>query len=372
MRGGLQKAARVLRLCHNTHLILQVNALDSGHSVRTDMHQNPQYDHLLCVKAQAQPNIALIKYWGKHDPATNTPAVGSLSITLDSLRTETCIWLNPDLPHDEFILNGKNDLTGLPRVSRCLDSLRRVAGTSCKAHIESKNNFPTAAGLASSASGFAALVIAATKALGIQTTPAKCADWARQGSGSAARSIYGGFVEMSLQKRGGDIEVITKPLLTPEAWHLEVVVAVTSTDAKPVSSSEGMERTRLTSPYYSRWIETQDEDLQDARKAVKEKDFEKLGNISEQSCLKMHGLALAAHPGLIYWNAATIECLHAIRNMNARGYPVFFTVDAGPQVKAICEPEVTGEVVGTLESVSGVQSTIVSRLGQGAQLVKPS
>jgi len=319
-------------------------------------------------KAQAQPNIALIKYWGKQNIPGNVPAVGSLSITLEALRTETVVRFDTEMSADAFVLNGASNPIGLPRLSRCLDLLRHEAGTHCRAYVESENNFPTAAGLASSASGFAALVIAAGKALGLQATRSRYAQWAREGSGSAARSIYGGFVEMYLSKNE-KTDVITEPILNPEEWPLEVVVAITSTDVKSVSSSAGMEHTRLTSPYYSHWVKAQDEDLHDAREAVLARDFERLSIISEQSCLKMHGLALASRPGLIYWSAATVACLHAIREMRAHGHPVFFTVDAGPQVKAICERQAAAEVARTLESINGVQKTIISRLGHGARLV---
>ncbi|EQD52119.1 diphosphomevalonate decarboxylase, partial [mine drainage metagenome] len=181
-------------------------------------------------RAQAQPNIALVKYWGKQNIPGNIPAVGSLSITLDALRTQTTVRFDPEIAADVFVLNGENNPSGLPRVSRCLDLLRQEAGTSCRAYIESDNNFPTAAGLASSASGFAALVMAAGKALGLEVTRSRYAQWARQGSGSAARSIYGGFVEMKLSKRRSD--VITEPLLDAEEWPLEVVVAITHTHVK--------------------------------------------------------------------------------------------------------------------------------------------
>lgn len=322
-----------------------------------------------CSKAQAQPNIALVKYWGKQDPQQNIPAVGSLSVTLDALWTKTMVRFDPEMESDSFTLNGEQDPSGLRRVTACLDLLRDHAGTSSRATIVSENNFPTAAGLASSASGFAALVLAAGNALGLQATQEQYAQWARVGSGSAARSLYGGFVAMHLATIRGVTEVKTEPLLEANAWPLEVVVAITNTDKKPISSTEGMERTRLTSPYYSRWIETQNQDLEDARTAILARDFEQLGSITEQSCLKMHGLALAARPGLIYWMAATLSCLHAIRDLRARGCPVFFTVDAGPQVKAICAPHAAAEVVRTLESIQGVQRTIVSHLGPGARLV---
>lgn len=329
----------------------------------------PPIQKWAACKAVAQPNIALVKYWGKKNIPGNIPAVGSLSITLEALRTETTVCFDPRLVSDVFILNGEPNPSGLGKVSRSLDLLREEAGTTCRAHVTSENNFPTAAGLASSASGFAALVTAAGKALGLDVSLARYADWARQGSASAARSIYGGFVEMRLISQKRRTQVITEPLLNAEAWPLEVVVAVTSTQMKAVSSSAGMELTRLTSPYYARWVASQEQDLQEAREAILARDFERLALVSEQSCLKMHGLAMASRPGLIYWGAATVSCLHAIRDLRAQGCPVFYTVDAGPQIKAICEPKATTEVARTLQSIPGVQQVITTRLGAGARLL---
>jgi diphosphomevalonate decarboxylase len=319
--------------------------------------------------AQAQPNIALVKYWGKRDAALNLPMVGSLSITLEKPWTRTRVRFHASLTEDRFVLNGRSEATQLARVTHCLDLLRAHAGLSLRADVDSENNFPTGAGLASSASGFAALVVAADMALGLKLSDADKTTYARRCSGSAARSIFGGYVEWVRGQRADGLDSVARPLLPASAWPLQVVVAITARREKDVSSTEGMNRTAATSPYQRAWIETQESDLAAARAAICARDFERLAEVSEQNCLKMHALALAAQPGLLYWNGATVECLHRVRALRGQGVPVFFTVDAGPQVVAVCEPAATAEVRAALGEVSGVQQLIETGLGEGARVI---
>jgi diphosphomevalonate decarboxylase len=319
--------------------------------------------------AVAHPNIALIKYWGKADVERNIPAVGSLSITLDGLKTTTSVHFDPGLAQDEFGLNGAANPVMAERVSRCLDLVRRRAGSDTRAHVESDNDFPTAAGLASSASGFAALVVAADAALGAGIDRAELADLARQASGSAARSIFGGFVELRLTPDGPRPTEI-RQILEPTAWPVRVAVAVTETGPKTVGSTDGMLRTEQTSPFYSSWVESSEGDLATARDAIDRRDFAALAEISESSCLAMHAVMMSARPGLVYWNGTTVACLRRIRKLRADGVPVFFTIDAGPQVKAVCEPEVFDRVQTELSAIGGVQQVLASGLGEGALVVE--
>ena len=327
--------------------------------------------------AQAQPNIALVKYWGKRQRALNLPVVGSLSITLDSIWTRTRVHFDPALAADRFLLNGEAiDAAGsgggqVHRVSQCLDLLRARAGVSTHAVIDSRNNFPTGAGLASSASGFAALVMAAAAALGLDLDESEKSALARQGSGSAARSIFGGYVEWARGERDDGTDSVARPLLEAAAWPLQVIIAITSTRQKAIGSTEGMNRTAQTSPYQRAWIETQEADLAEARAAVVAQDFEKLAAVSEYSCLKMHALAMAARPGLLYWNGATVEGMQRVRALRAEGVPVFFTVDAGPQLKAVCLPSAAAAVADALRDTPGVLDVTVTGLGAGARLLDP-
>lgn len=313
--------------------------------------------------AVAQPNIALIKYWGKHDIAANVPAVGSLSITLESLETRMSVSLDNDAHKDELRVNGEPAGQMLPRVSRCLDQL--LGSERAPAVVESVCNFPIAAGLASSASSFAALVVAASRAAGLASDTLSLARAAGQASGSAARSLYGGFVE--LQTSGHDIEVAT--ILEANDWPMQVIVAVTAAGEKPVSSGDAMNLSAQTSPFYASWVKHQDQDLTLARSAVDERDFKALAAVSEHNCLKMHSVMWASRPPVVYWNRATLACMASIRRLQKDHVPVFFTIDAGPQVKAVCLPEAADQVLAVLQKTEGVIDTMQSILGSGARLL---
>jgi diphosphomevalonate decarboxylase len=324
--------------------------------------------HPMQATAQAQPNIALVKYWGKRDAALNLPAAGSLSITLDALHTRTRVRFDDALAADDIALNGEHDEAQSRKIGAFLDLFRVRAGTTTRAQVESGNDFPTGAGLASSASGFAALAIAADRALGLNLDARELSMLARRGSGSAARSIHGGFVEMAPGTRADGEDAFATPLLDAAAWPLKVVVAITTRARKAISSRVGMDRTRDTSPFYRDWIATVPGDLAVARDAVQTRDFEKLAHISEASCMAMHAVMLATRPALIYWNAATLGCIQCIRALQAEGTGVFFTIDAGPQVKAVCLPDHVSRVAGALLEVDGVEEVLLSGLGEGARV----
>lgn len=318
--------------------------------------------------ARAGANFALVKYWGKADARLNVPAVGSISITLDALYTETEVELMPAQRSDELVLDGKRRDDDLVKISACVDLLRRKAGVDTRVRVVTRNNFPTGAGLASSASGFAALVRAAEAAFGLTLSPRERSIVARQGSGSAARSIFGGFVEMHAGAAADGNDSFAEPLLESKEWPLEVVIAVTAKGEKEIGSRSGMTRSATSSPYYAAWVSGQPPDLAVARSAIRARDFAALAEVAEHNCLKMHAAALAAQPPLVYWNGATVECLHAVRRLRAGGVPVFFTIDAGPQLKAVCLPGALAIVERTLRGVSGVLELLTSALGPGAEL----
>jgi len=310
--------------------------------------------------ARAQPNIALIKYWGKRDVCRNLPAVGSISITLADLFTTMSVEFDASLSGDTLSVNDRENSSMIQRVSACLDT---IAGEQRDAaRVLSSGNFPIAAGLASSASAFAALVVAADAATGTDLDQASLASLAGRASGSAARSLYDGFAE--LHNIGDDISV--RSLQSAEEWPLRVVVAITATGSKPVGSTEAMEISRRTSPFYSRWIEQQEQDLKDARSAIVARDFAKLASVAEHNCLKMHSVMWGSRPPIVYWNSATLACMQTIRELQSQGVAVFFTIDAGPQVKAVCEPASESRVRAALAATDGVQDVLVSGLGKGA------
>lgn len=315
--------------------------------------------------ARAGANIALVKYWGKRDARLNLPAAGSLSITLDALETVTRIETDPSLSADAFELDGQAQ--DAAPVSAVLDLLRAGQGPHCR--VVSRNNFPTGAGLASSASGYAALVVAAARLFRPEMGRSELSIIARQGSGSAARSMFGGFCQMDAGKLDDGSDCLARGIAEPEHWPLEVVVAVTSSGPKAVSSRKGMNLTMETSPYYPAWVASVERDLSEGSAAVERRDFERLADVSEHSALKMHASALAARPGLLYWNPATLSCIQTIREMRQQGSGVFFTIDAGPQVKAVCLPGQADAVAGVLANLTGVHDILRSGLGAGASLV---
>lgn len=313
--------------------------------------------------AIAQPNIALIKYWGKRDIERNLPAVGSISVTLRDLFTEMRVELDESLVADTFTLNGGVHEKMLPRLSTCLDFV--VGSTRPHARITSSCNFPIAAGLASSASAFAAATVAAAHAAGKEIGVDELANLAGRSSGSAARSLFGGFVE--LKNRADEIAVST--LCDRNRWPLTVVIAITESGPKAVGSTEAMEISRKTSPFYSKWVERQDEDLDTARDAILRRDFEKLAAIAEHNCLKMHSIMWASRPPMVYWNTATMRCLQTVRKLQGGGSGVFFTIDAGPQVKAVCLPDHAEAVRVALAATEGVTNVMVTGLGDAARIV---
>ena len=313
--------------------------------------------------AKAQPNIALVKYWGKRDVARNLPAVSSLSITLDSLHTTMSLDFDDGRLVDELRVNGETSEALLPRVSKTMDL---VAGKGRrKARIDSTSNFPIGAGLASSASAFAALVVAADAACDHRRSRSELARLAGEASGSAARSLHGGFVEL----QAGDEQIEVCQVLDAREWPLEVIVAVTATGPKQVGSGEAMIRGAGTSPFYSSWLERQDDDMQAAREAIENRQFDALAAVAEHNCMKMHSVMWTSRPAIVYWNAATVACLEAIRDLQVSGLGVFFTIDAGPQVKAVCLPEAADVVETTLRGAPGVVRTMRTGLGPGARLL---
>lgn len=308
--------------------------------------------------ARSHPNIALIKYWGKRDTTKNLPAVDSLSLTLGGLWTKMKIDLSLNLDRDELIINGVIDEPNLLRVSQCLDL---VMGENRKfAKITSECNFPISAGLASSSSSFSALVVAANAAMKKESNTQLLAAQAGTISGSAARSILGGIVE--LNNISNTIRI--KQLSNATRWPLSVVIAITDINKKNISSSQAMNLSSRSSPFYPAWIKNQSPDMKEARLAVKNKDFDKLAAVSEHNCLKMHSVMWTTKPSVVYWNAATLNCMHAIRDLQQIGEPVFFTMDAGPQIKAVCLPENETRIIKRLTEIDGVVSIMKSGLGE--------
>jgi diphosphomevalonate decarboxylase len=318
--------------------------------------------------AIARANIALAKYWGKSDVALNLPAVASISLTLEPMRTETTVSFVPGLAADELILNGKrSDGKPLTRAAKVLDRVRREAGLDLRARIESANNFPTASGLASSASGFAALVAAAWSAAGMKRDDDRWSAWARQASASAARSVYGGFVELP---RGipGNAALSAKTVAPADHWDVRIVVAVANEGPKDVGSTEGMTLSEQTSPYYKAWVESSDKLVEEVRAGILARDLVKVGEAMEQSTLAMHACMMASRPGLIYLQPATLAALATVKQLRKEGVDVYATMDAGPHVKALCHARDAERVAAALAATPMVLRTLTAHPGGALEI----
>jgi diphosphomevalonate decarboxylase len=323
--------------------------------------------------ATAHPNIALAKYWGKVDAPTNLPAVPSLSMTLDAMSTTTSVGFGPGLDTDRVVINGRSATEAeAARVSALLDRVRAEAGLRTRAWVETANDFPTGSGLASSASGFAALALAATRAAGLEWDAARVSDLARQASASAARSIYGGFVTLAAGSPETSF-LAAEPLEGTLEWPVAISVVITTYEPKAVGSTDGMRHTRATSPYYAAWVAHAETLFERARLAVLARDLDALGAAAEESALAMHACAMAASPPLVYFSPATLSVIERVRGLRRSGTSAYATMDAGPQVKVLSSAADAARVASMLREMSGVEKVIVARPGPAAsvKLVRP-
>ncbi len=316
--------------------------------------------------ATACANIALVKYWGKRDAALNTPAAGSLSLTLDRLRTFTTVE-RIDANADALVLDGVAvEGKALARITKFVDLVR--GDDPARVRVTSLNTFPTAAGLASSASAFAALAVATADAFERTLTPTELSVLARRGSGSAARSVFGGWAKMNAGAAPDGSDAAAEPLEI--GVELAAAIAVANAGEKDVGSTDGMELTRETSPYHAAWIETVERDLPTAIEAARAEDLDRLATIVEGNCLAMHANAMAARPGILYFGPSTLWAIDVVRKLRAAGTPVFFTIDAGPHVVAFTPPAHLDAVAEALIDHPEIATVLTSQMGEGAHAIE--
>lgn len=318
------------------------------------------------AKARAYANIALIKYWGKSDENLSLPNNSSLSLTLDKFYTETEVEFREDLLSDVFYLNNKKDDITLDKVSKFLDYFRETKGFSTKAIVKSVNYVPTAAGLASSASAFAALAAAANKASGLNLEAKELSTYARKGSGSATRSIFGGLVEW----KKGDSDITSYAKKIDEAdWDLAMVVVIVNRKEKYISSRQAMKKTVQTSPFYSLWPKECEKDLAAIKVAIKNKDLKTMGEISESNALKMHATMMAANPSIIYFQAETLMVMKEVEKLRSENILAYYTMDAGPNVKILCKLSEAKYIKERLSKTFNKDEIIVSGVGGGVEII---
>ncbi len=323
--------------------------------------------------ARANANIALVKYWGKRDERLRLPMNGSISFTLDGLAATTTVTFDRSLERDVLGLDG-SERRGkeLARVSAFLDLVRARAGghrEAVRARVVSRSEVPVGAGLASSAAGFAALALAASAAAGLELERRELSVLARLGSGSACRSVFGGFVEW---RRGGDSEhgsdSFAEQLARPHEWPLRMAIALVSAEPKAEGSTEGMART-VEAAGYRHWLATVEADLRAVRRGVTARDLDLVGRTAEASCVKMHLAAASASPPIVYWREATERVVSLVPRLRDEGLEAYYTVDAGPNV-AVLVPSVDCDALcERLREVDGVARVLSFGAGGDAALV---
>jgi len=318
--------------------------------------------------AIAHPNIALIKYWGNRDDLLRLPSNGSISMNLDGLFARTQVAFDPAFTQDSLSLNGREE-TGkaLARMTGFLDLVRRLSNTDIYAQVISENNFPTAAGLASSAAAFAALSLAATHALGLDIGERDLSCLARRGSGSACRSIPGGFVEWL--PGNDDQSSYAVSIAPPEHWDLVDCITIVESLPKNTGSTEG-HRLAGTSPLQTARVADAPRRLDICRQAIINRDFEALAAITELDSTLMHAVMMTSSPPLFYWHTSSLALMKEIPDWREHGLPVCYTLDAGPNVHVLCQGTAANQVKGRLEQFPGVEQVLPARPGGPAQLVE--
>jgi len=316
-------------------------------------------------------NIALIKYWGKRDQDLILPYNNSISMTVDSLYSHTTVDFGEQYEEDIFILNNKkvevNSVEYKKYIGRFLNIVREKYDIDLKVKIMSENNFPTSAGLASSASGFSALSMAINGALNLGLNSRELSILSRLGSGSSARSIYDGFVEWKKGEMDDGSDSYAEQVI--EDWaSLRMVICITDEKQKKIKSRAGMTQSVNASPMYSGWLSSIDEDLNLMRNGLMRKNFSVVGRVAEENCLKMHAVMMTTKPSIIYWNDITLKIIKSIIDWRKNGLESYFTIDAGSQVKIICMENNMGEIIENCKKIKGIKDIIVAKPGKGSKI----
>jgi len=321
-------------------------------------------------------NIAFVKYWGVQDAALTLPYNESVSMNLDRCLTTTTVQFDSQLDADEVVLKlhdqAEQPAAGraLERVVAQLDRVRALANVETRARVRSENNFPSDAGIASSAAAFSALTTAAVAALGPDLSEQELSALTRRSSsGSACRSIPTGFVHW--RNDGTDQGSYAVSVAGPEHWALADVVAVVDPGVKSVTSADN-HRLVTTSPYFDVRLQEVPVRVEQTLAAICDRNLEQLGAVCEADAISMHVVAMTAQPPTLYWNAGTLAVMHAVRRWRSEGLMSYFTIDAGPNVHVICAAEDADELNRRLQTLAEVQWTIVNHAGPGVRVIESS
>lgn len=314
--------------------------------------------------ARAHTNIALIKYWGKANQELIIPTNNSLSLTLDKFYTDTTVEFDANLNADLLVLNEQVIAGNMAtKTSTFLDLIRQQAGIDTPAKITSTNHVPTAAGLASSASAFAALAAAGSKAAGLDLSRTDLSRLARRGSGSATRSIFGGFAEWL----AGDSDATSyaQPFQESVTMDIQMLTVVVDASEKKIGSRAGMQHALSTSPFFKTWVAESANDLVTMKNAIVQNDFATVGELAENNALQMHAINLSAKPGFTYFNGATIQLLNIVQELRQQGVLAYATMDAGPNVKIISQSTDTETISAAIKAVFPTVTLEVAKPGPG-------
>lgn len=332
--------------------------------------------------ARAHANLAFVKYWGKSDHALNLPLNNSISMNLSAAYTTTTVNFAEPLRSDVVMIadDGTVSPSFAQRVSLHLDRLRALAGVTTYAQVTTENSFPAATGFASSASGFAALTVAAAGALDLSLSERELSILSRQGSGSASRSVPAGFVEWYAAETSSDS--YAEQIAPPGHWDIIDIAVVVSSREKDVSSSDG-HRLALNSPFWDARLAALPTTLEQTRTAILERDFTVFGHLLESEAMALHTIAMtSAHgardgawrSGIYYWTPDTLDLLIAVQNWRADGLTVYFTLDAGPTVHLICPARQEAVVTNAVRKLERQRpdrkwSLLVSHPAPGAHII---
>lgn len=316
---------------------------------------------------KASSDVALVKYWGKKDEVLRLPENGSVSLKLDGLDTVTTVEFLPDLKKDQIIIEGTENNAESERVIKHLDRIRKLAGSNLFAKVVSENTFPKGTGLSSSGSGFAALTVAATKAIGLELSEKELSILARQGSGTACRCVCGGIVEW---KDGDTSETsYSETIFDVDHWDLRDVVVVVDEGMKKVSSTEGHTSAQTSIGFEERQKRIHAK-IEAVRQAIKAKDFSVLGELVEREALEFHSILLSSTPPMIAWHPGTVQVMHEVQSLRDLRIPAYFTINTGFNVHVLTLPEHQDQVQSAMDKLSLVKKTLVAKIGGKPELIE--
>lgn len=307
--------------------------------------------------AIAPSNIAFIKYWGKQDDQLRLPQNGSISMNLSNLLTTTTVEFHKDFREDNVTFNNQHEQNINTRVIEHIHRIRKLANINTKVKIVTQNNFPTSTGLSSSASGFAALTFAAVKAIGLDLSEKELSILARQGSGSACRSIPDGFVEW-LDGDTSDTSYAVS-LYPPDYWDIADVTVVVSMSKKDIETTLGHTLAR-TSPFFSTRLSLIKNKIALIKRYMNNKNFTAFGELLEAEAIEFHAILMTSTPSLLYWFPQTITVMKYVKKIRSDGLEVYFTINTGQDVSVLCQKKDVGEVAEKISAIGDVQNTIIN------------